>query len=705
MIKHFTIGTPIDTESVIAEIPCEAAGCDVLESELAGVFGSAQVCAKDKEIRLPLGTDDIVYGLGETVRGMNKRGWLYRSNNSDDPDHLEEKHSLYAAHNFLLITSKERSIGLYVDTPGLVTFDIGYTWLDELRIAFEDFDANLYVITNTPALAERIGSSQSVLPEGGLFGSFPENTQRQEGVCLSSPAPGDCRSIVKQFRGLIGRSYIPPKWAFGLGQSRWSYGNEDEVRDTVEGYRDAGIPLDMIYLDIDYMERYKDFTIDGEAFPDFPEFVQEMKDEGIRIIPIIDAGVKAEDGYDFCEEGLAKDYFCKKEDGTVLTAAVWPGRAYFPDFLKPQVREWFGNAYAFLTDQGIEGFWNDMNEPAIFYTEETLQRVFRELRTYQDQNLDVDSLFAFRDLVNSMANNPDDYRRFYHEYHGQRIRHDKVHNLFGFNMTRAAGEAFVRLRPNERTLMLARSSYIGAHRYGGIWTGDNRSWWSHILLNIQQMPGLNMCGFLYTGADTGGFSADATEDLVMRWLGVSIFTPLLRNHAARGTRRQELTAFGQTVDFRNLIELRYALIPYLTSEFLKAAVNDTMYMEPLSFEWPQDERARNVEDQLLVGDSIMIAPVYTQNAHGRYVYLPEDMLLLRFRSPYSYDTEELPAGDHYVRAELNEIPVFLRRGRSLPLARPAMHVEDIDFEDLTFLSYPLPDGTAAPYEMMRYEDL
>lgn len=665
MIRHYIIGTPIDTESVITPLPAEPGGCPALESALAGLFGSAQVSEKDREIRLPLGRDDIVYGLGETVRGMNKRGWIYQSNNSDDPDHLEEKHSLYASHNFLIVTSKERTVGLYVDHPGLVTFDIGYTWLDELRIAFEDFDADLYTIT----------------------AEDPQNA---------------CREIVRRFRRLTGKSYIPPKWAFGLGQSRWSYANEDEVRDTVNQYKEAGIPLDMVYLDIDYMERYKDFTINEETFPDFPEFVQEMKDEGVRLVPIIDAGVKSEKGYSICDEGLEKGYFCQKEDGTVLTAAVWPGRSYFPDFLNPKVREWFGNAYSFLLDQGIEGFWNDMNEPAIFYTEETLQNVFRKLEEYQGQNLDVDTLFEFRGLVNSMANSPEDYRRFYHEYHGQRIRHDKVHNLFGFNMTRAAGEAFARLRPGERTLMIARSSYIGAHRYGGIWTGDNRSWWSHLLLNLQQMPGLSMCGFLFAGADTGGFSADATEDLVMRWLGVSIFTPLLRNHAARGTRQQELTAFGQTTDFRNLIELRYALLPYLVSEFLKAAERDGMYMEPLSFEWPQDDRARSVEDQLLVGSSIMIAPVYTQNAHGRYVYLPEDMLLLRFRSPSDYDVEELPAGDHYVRAELNEVPVFLREGHCLPLARPARHVEEIDWEDFSVICY---GDETEPYEMLRYEDL
>lgn len=661
MIKHFTIGNPIETESVVRQLPVEASDLSVIEGELAAVTGSAELSEESGEIRLPLSEDDIVYGLGESVRGMNKRGWIYSSDCTDDPYHLEEKHSLYAAHNFLLITSVRRSYALYVDTPGYVTFDIGYTWLDELRIALREYDANLYLIT---------GES--------------------------------CRDIVRQFRNLVGQSYIPPKWAFGFGQSRWSYKNEDEVRELVSRMRNAGIPLDMVYLDIDYMERFKDFTVNREAFPDFPAFVREMKEQGVRLIPIIDAGVKVEEGYDFYEEGIEKGYFCTKEDGTVLTAAVWPGRAHFPDFLNPEVREWFGSRYQFLTDQGIEGFWNDMNEPSIFYTVDHLQEVFDALEDYKDVNLDVDSFFEFKSLITTIDNNPADYARFYHNYRGERIRHDRVHNIFGFNMTRAAGEAFRKLRPNERTLMFSRSSYIGAHRYGGVWTGDNRSWWSHILLNLQQMPNLNMCGFLYTGADTGGFSADATEDLVMRWLGVSIFTPLLRNHSARGTRRQELYAFEQTDSFRHLIRLRYALIPYLSSEFLKAATEDGMYISPLLFEYPEDERARQVEDQVLVGDSIMIAPIYQQNAHGRYVYLPEDMELLRFRSPSDYDVEELAAGDHYIKAEINEVPVFLRRGRSLPMAWPAERVEDLDWDDLTMITY---GEEVIPYRMLRYEDL
>ena len=206
------------------------------------------------------------------------------------------------------------------------------------------------------------------------------------------------------------------------------------------------------------------------------------------------------------------------------------------------------------------------------------------------------------------------------------------------------------------------------HRYGGIWTGDNHAWWQQLLLSIQQMPSLNMCGILYTGSDIGGFGGDTTRDLLMRWLEFGIFTPLMRNHSAAGTRRQEVYQFGDTADFRNIIRIRYALIPYLYSEFMKAALMDEMYFRPLAFDYPKDTYARRVEDQLMVGESIMIAPVYTQNAVGRYVYLPEEMLMVRMISPEEKRFEILEQGHHYIEIALNEVVFFIKKDHMLPLA-------------------------------------
>lgn len=601
-----------------------------------------------------------VFGLGETVRGMNKRGWIYISNNTDDPNHDEDKRSLYASQNFILLASPEEEEveGIFVDDPGTVRFDIGYTELNRLIICSESGNADFYRFTADSA-----------------------------------------DEIVRQFRAITGQSYIPPKWAFGFGQSRWGYKTEEDIRTVYERYRDASVPLDSIYLDIDYMERYKDFTVNTESFPHFPDFVEEMRKSHVHLVPIIDAGVKMEEGYETYEEGCEKDYFVKKENGERLVAAVWPGRVHFPDFFKPEVQHWFGHKYRFLLEQGIDGFWNDMNEPAIFYTEDRLREVFEEIEKYKNENLDIQSYFAFTNLVSTLGNNPADYRRFYHEHEGQSIRHDKVHNLFGFYMTKAAGEALRKMEPNKRILLFSRSSYIGMHRYGGVWTGDNKSWWSHLLLSLQQMPALNMCGFLYSGSDIGGFGADCTEDLMARWLSLAILTPLYRNHACAGTRLQELYQFQNLDSFRKIIELRYALIPYIYSEFMKAAVKNEMYFRPLSFIWSKDSRAYEVEDQIVVGESIMLAPVVEQNHNGRTVYLPESMKLLRFKAWNDYTEEILPAGTHYVECRLFETILFLRKGHVLPLIKPAKTTVELDYASLKFICYD-----ANPKDYTLYND-
>lgn len=636
MVKKYVFGEPFETEAVVLEM--EAA---------KGVPGYGEISLENGFAwTYELAERDVVYGLGEANRGINKRGYCYVSNNTDIPEHTEDQRSLYGAHNFLVIAG-ERTFGLFVDYPAELTFDIGYTRMDMLRISCERADLKLYMIEGESAY-----------------------------------------EIVRQFRKMIGRSYIPPRFAFGFGQSRWGYVTQEDFERVADGYRKHHIPMDMIYMDIDYMQDYKDFTLNQEHFADFSEFVQRMKGKHLRLIPIIDAGVKVEEGYDVYEEGVQKGYFCKREDGSHFVAAVWPGDTHFPDVLNKEARKWFGDKYRILTDQGIEGFWNDMNEPAIFYTPEGVEKAQKVVREFLEDTEGETSIFEVRDAIMNLANNPEDYRSFYHEVDGKRIRHDQVHNLFGFHMTRAAGEAFERIDPDKRFLMFSRSSYIGMHRYGGIWTGDNKAWWSHLLLNLKMMPSLNMCGFLYTGADLGGFGADTTEDLLLRWLALGVFTPLMRNHAALGTREQECYQFERIADFRHVIEVRYRLIPYLYSEYMKAALEDDLYFKPLAFTYPDDPMAAQVEDQLMLGNEIMIAPVYTQNARGRYVYLPEEMKFVKFLPGGTLYEQILPAGHHYVEIALNEVPLFIRQGKSIPLAAPAEYIDAIDTNHLTLIGYP-----------------
>lgn len=654
MIKKYVFGTPFPTDTVIMETET-GEGLPVYGSVSTG--GSAGNATDGSgatnggfRFTYTLAEGDIVYGLGEANRGINKRGFRYVNSCADTPRHTESLQSMYAAHNFIIITGQE-TFGLYFDYPASITFDVGYTRTDTLEVTCGRADLALYVIEGDTPYA-----------------------------------------IVRQFRRSIGHSYIPPKFAFGYGQSRWGYKTMDDFRAVADEYRERHIPLDMIYMDIDYMEGYKDFTVNEKNFPDFPAFVAEMKQRGIRLIPIIDAGVKVEEGYATYEEGVKHRYFCQRADGSDFIGTVWPGYVHFPDVLNEEARAWFGGQYAFLTDKGIEGFWNDMNEPAIFYTPEYASKV-------REQVLSDVQAEPFNPDVGGVRLAPEargDYALFYHETRQGRIRHDQVHNLYGYYVTRAAAEGLARANPNRRYLLFSRSSFIGMHRYAGIWTGDNHSWWSHLLLNLKMMASLNMCGFLYAGADLGGFGGDTTRDLLLRWLALGVFTPLMRNHSAIETRNQECYRFEHPEDFRHVIGVRYRLLPYLYSEYVKAALRDDMYFRPLAFDYPEDAMAAQVEDQLMLGHECMIAPVYTQNAAGRYVYLPEEMLFVKFQPDGALYQQVLPQGHHYVSIALPEVPLFIRKGCCIPIAAPAETVAAVNAEHLALLGYD--GGTYALYD-------
>jgi alpha-glucosidase len=547
---------------------------------------------------------------------------------------------------FCLVDAPE-PFGLFIDFPGKVVFDIGFSEHDQIIITITGSDVDLYHFTN-----------------------------------------GTLKELTLAFRRLMGETYVPPKWAFGFQQSRWSYKTRQEIETVAGGFLKHQIPCDAIYLDIDYMERYKDFTIDDRAFPHFPQLVEEMKEQGFRLIPIIDAGVRIEDGYTVYEEGIEKGFFCFNSKEEPFVAAVWPGKVHYPDFQNPEARRWFGLQYKVLTDMGIDGFWNDMNEPSIFYTEDRLKDAIRLAKDSEEQNLDIDTFFHLTDTFKTLFNHPADYQKFNHQVNGELMNHAKIHNLYGFNMTRAAAEGLQEIDPDRRFLLFSRASTVGQGRFAGIWTGDNHSWWEHILLNLQMMPAINQCGILYTGADTGGFSDDANAQLVIRWSQFSLFAPLFRNHAALNTRNQEPYAFDDktTQTMRNVIRLRYALIPYLYSEYMKAARNNGLYFLPLCFEY-KDEQSALTDDQILVGGSLMSAPVYRENARGRYVYLPEPMLLWRAVSVEEGDMEVMSAGHHYMPVELVETPIFIRQNRMLVMGKPAMNVENMDLSILTVLVF------------------
>ena len=684
MIKKITFGNPFDTESVIKDIPSE---------KDFSFFPGNFTDISSFEWNYQLEENDIVYGLGEVMKGMNLRGGKYVSWCLDQPNQDENTPSLYGAHNFIIIFSKN-PFAVYFDYPGQMEFDIGFTLQNVLKVSTEKKSMNIYLITPESAESQNQNDNQN-----------DNESQNQKGHRLSS--------LVHQFRNLTGQSYIPPKWAFGFMQSRWGYKNQNDIDTVIQNHKKNSLPLDSVCMDIDYMEDYKDFTVDEKKFPNFSDYVKKIRKNGIRLVPIIDAGIKKQDGYDVYEQG--KPFFCKEIDGKEFVAGVWPGDSVFPDFLNKDARDFFGANYKKLTDLGIEGFWNDMNEPAVFYSKKSLQNAFNQIEKYKNKQLDIQSFFAFSGLSSSSFNRKDDTMLFYHKVSQKTagdfaatrpdedgnvlVQNYQVHNIFGFNMTRAASESFLKENPKERKLLFSRSSYVGAHRYGGIWTGDNHSYWSNILLSLHMMANLNMTGFLYSGSDIGGFSSDTSRDLLLRWLAFGIFTPLCRNHSADGTRLQEFYQFENVSDFKSMLDLRYALLPFLYSEFVKAAKTNKMYFRPLSFDYEDDSRALHTEDQILLGESLMIAPVYVKNAIGRNVYLPEDMLMIEWKNSQVVSQKTLQKGDYFIDVPLTSVVFFIKKGKIVPFAKPALNSAEIDTNNLTVYG-DAPEGTV--YEL--YED-
>ncbi|MGB4985526.1 MAG: TIM-barrel domain-containing protein, partial [Erysipelotrichaceae bacterium] len=421
-ITKYCINYPIDTQSTILDS----------STEINTDFKYLDIIVDDTiTLNLKLETTDKIYGLGQNLRGINKRGFQYHSFCTDDPCHTPDKTSLYGAHNFIIIDNK-KSFGIFIDYPSLITYDLGYTTSDELIININGNNANIFII---------------------------------EGQ--------DKTTIVSNFLQLIGKPYLPPKWSFGYIQSRWSYPNISSIENLVSIFKQEDLPLEGVCLDIDYMDDYKDFTIDNVNFFNFKDFIQQMNEENIKIIPIIDAGIKIEKDYEIYEEGLKNNYYITNKDNSPFVGAVWPGKVCFPDFLNPQAANWFGKKYQKLIDLGCEGFWNDMNEPAIFYSEKNINEAFDTIQRLQKSTLNVDNFFKLKDTILSLSNSLDDYKSMYHHTIQGVINHYDIHNMYGYMMSKSASDGFKTINPDKRYLIFTRASMIGAHRYAGIWTGDN----------------------------------------------------------------------------------------------------------------------------------------------------------------------------------------------------------------------------------------
>lgn len=441
--------------------------------------------------------------------------------------------------------------------------------------------------------------------------------------------------IVENYTYLTGRAPLPQKWTLGYHQSRWGYDSEETFRDIAGRLRDNRIPCDAIHFDIDYMEQYKVFTWNRERFGDPQTLIADLRKQGIKTVTIVDPGVKVENGYSVYEEGLKNGYYAKTPTGETYINAVWPGDAVYPDFGSPAVRTWWGSLFDFYTKLGVAGIWNDMNEPASF-----------------NGPLPDDIVFTDEDRSST---------------------HAEMHNVYGHNMAKATYEGWKKLT-GKRPFVITRACYGGSQKYTTAWTGDNQSLWSHLRMAIPQQCNLGLSGMSYIGTDVGGFGADATPELLARWVQVGCFSPLFRNHCAKGSMNQEPWLFGDEVlsIYRKYVKLRYSLLPYFYDLCRVCEQTGLPVIRPLVLHYENDINVRNINDEFLVGESLLVTPVVDQGVTKRLVYLPEGVW-------YDYWSHEKYEGGQYYPADapLSVCPLYVKAGTVLPKAPEQMYVDEI----------------------------
>ena len=453
--------------------------------------------------------------------------------------------------------------------------------------------------------------------------------------------------VLANYTYLTGTCPLPQKWTLGYHQSRWGYTTQEDVEEVARNMRERNIPCDVLHFDIDYMQDYKVFTWNGKRYHGDPAgYLKSLTDRGYKIVTINDPGVKQEEGYPVYDEGVKKGYFAKTPEGEVYINAVWPGAAVFPDFGNPQVRKWWGQNQKFLLDTGVRGIWNDMNEPASF-----------------NGPLPDDIVFTDEDRP---------------------AAHRKMHNVYGHLMAKAAYEGLKEL-DGRRPFVITRACYAGTQKYATCWTGDNHSIWAHLQMAIPQLINLGMSGMPFAGTDLGGFGSDTTEELLLRWVQVGCFSPLFRNHCALGSREQEPWQFGERAleIYRKYVKLRYRLIPYFYDLFYEEEMTGAPIMRPLVFHYEKDEVARTCNDEFMLGDRILAAPVVSQGMEKRLVYLPRGEW-------YDYWTGEKFFGENWIirDAPLDICPIYVKAGSVIPTMEEVSYVGEKETETLVLEVFP-----------------
>jgi len=506
-----------------------------------------------------------------------------------------------------------------------------------------------------------------IYPVGAMAGSFVDNGYRGT-YEFSAPeeyrisfaggqyteyifAGPDMPDILSGYTWLTGRTALPPIWALGYHQCRWFDYTQDAVEAVGRRHRTDDIPLDAFWLDIEYMDGYRVFTWNTDLFPDAPGMLQRLSDQGIRVITIIDPGVKYEPGYWVFDQGLERDVFCRTEGGDIYIGQVWPGNTAFPDFVTEEAREWWGELNAAHVQSGLAGIWNDMNEPA----------------------------------TGTIAALPMRFGKGQHS-------HERYRNQYALLMAMGTRTGLLKSMPDRRTFILSRSGFAGIQRYAANWMGDNLSRWDHLWVSIAMGSGLGISGQPFVGADIGGFAGHSHAELFLRWMQYGTLTPFCRNHSNMGNVDQYAWAFGTVVEdhVRAAVKLRYRLLPYIYTAFLRASESGEPVQRPMIFDHQYDGSVRDLDNQYLFGRDLLVAPVTEPAITARQVYLPAGHW-------YDWHTDELVGGSRFVIAAtpMDRIPIYARGGAVIPMWPDAPASTDGYYPDVIelHLFVPRADGT------------
>lgn len=563
--------------------------------------------------------DEHYFGLGEKSGPLDKRGHAYVMWNTDAFGWDAATDPLYEDVPFFIGLRQGKAYGIFFDNTYRSHFDFGSEFRDIYSFGAEGGELNYYF----------------------FYGPDP-------------------KTVLERFTELVGRTPLPPRWALGYQQSRYSYYPENEVRFIADNFRLRHIPCDVIYLDIHYMDGYRVFTWNKSRFPNPVGMLSDLRREGFRVVTIVDPGIKVDPNYWVYQQGLAGHDFVTMPNGSIYEGAVWPGMSAFPDFTSLAARDWWGTLYRGLISDGVAGFWNDMNEPSIF--------------NVPTKTMPLDTVFYD---------------------HGLKSPHAKIHNVYGMLMSQATRDGIVRLRPDERPFVLTRDTYAGGQRYAAVWTGDNTSTWNHLRISVTELLGMGLSGLTFAGADIGGFAESPSPDLYTRWLEAGVFYPLSRTHTSLGTREQDPWSYGIRREGinRDSIDLRYRLLPYLYDAFYESSKSGLPVMRALLLDYPGDPQAVAQQEEFLFGDDLLVAPVVKDGEWKWRVYLPKGRWV-DFWSDRAYDGPLNVTVD----APLGKVPIFARGGAIIPTEQPVEYTGEAPIDPLTFEVYPNGDSEREYYE-------